>query len=159
MSETRELSTTRYIDAPPERVWDVLANRQEEWWCPRPWRAEIEVQERRPGGRCEMTFYGPDGEVMPQNGIYLAFDEGRRFVTTDAVVCGKDGGDFEPAGPFMIGFWEIEPEGSGTRYTAGARHWTDEAMGQHQEMGFETGWNACTDQLQALCEQTVPAQA
>jgi hypothetical protein len=26
-------------------------------------------------------------------------------------------------------------------------------------MGFETGWNACTDQLQALCEQPVPAQA
>lgn len=154
MSETRELSITRYIDAPPEAVWDVLANRQEEWWCPRPWRAEIEVQERRPGGRCEMTFYGPDGEVMPQNGIYLANDEGRRFVTTDAVT-----GDLQPSGPFMIGFWEIEPEGNGTRYTAGARHWTDEAMTQNQEMGFETGWNACTDQLQALCEQMVPAQA
>ena len=33
---------------------------------------------------------------MPQNGIYLAFDEGRRFVTTDAIQR-----DFEPSGPFM----------------------------------------------------------
>ena len=151
MSETRELSLTRYIDAPPEKVWDVLANRQEEWFCPAPWRAEVVRQYRRAGGRCEMTFYGPDGEVMPQNGIYLAFDEGRRFVSTDAATLGEDG-DFEPAGPMMIGFWEVEPEGSGTRYTARARHWTDEAKAQHEAMGFEAGWGACADQLKALCE-------
>lgn len=94
-----------------------------------------------------MTFYGPDGEVMPQNGIYLAFDEGRRFITTDAIQ-----GDFEPAGPFMIGFWEIEPEGSGTRFTGRARHWTDEALEQHKAMGFEAGWGVMADQLKALCE-------
>jgi uncharacterized protein YndB with AHSA1/START domain len=98
-----------------------------------------------------MTFYGPDGEVMPQNGIYLAFDEGRRFVSTDAATLGEDG-DFEPAGPMMIGFWEIAPEGSGTRYTARARHWTDEAKAQHEAMGFEAGWGACADQLKTLCE-------
>lgn len=143
-----ELSITRYIDAAPEKVWDVLVNRQPEWFCPVPWRAEIDHQDRRAGGRCEMTFYGPDGEVMPQSGVYLAWEEGRRFVTTDAFQ-----GDFEPAGPFMIGIWEIEPEGSGTRYTARARHWTEEARKQHEEMGFEQGWNACADQLQALCEQ------
>ena len=106
MDDNLELRLTRYIAAPPERVWDVLVNRQEEWFCPKPWRAKISHQDRRAGGRCEMTFHGPDGEVMPQNGIYLAFDEGRRFVTTDAVVYGADG-DFEPTGPFMIGFWEI----------------------------------------------------
>ena len=148
MSDTRELSVTRYIDAPPEKVWDVMVNRLEEWYCPAPWRAEIDRQERRAGGRCEMTFYGPDGEAMPQNGVYLAYDEGRRFVSTDAVT-----GDFEPSGPFMIGIWEIEPEGGGTRYTARARHWTDEAMKQHEEMGFEGGWGACADQLKALCEE------
>ena len=138
MTEIRELSLTRYIDAPPETVWDVMVNRQEEWWCPVPWRAKIDLQDRRAGGRCEMTFYGPDGEVMPQNGIYLAFDEGRRFVTTDAAVLDQDG-DFAPDGPMMIGFWEIAPEGSGTRYTARARHWTDEAYEQHKAMGFEAG--------------------
>lgn len=147
MTGPRELSITRYIDAAPDKVWEVMANRMEEWWCPQPWRVEIVEQDRRPGGRCSMTMYGPDGEVMPNEGIFLAWDEGRRFVTTDAVK-----GDLEPAGPFMIGFWEIEPEGSGTRYTARARHWTDEALEQHKAMGFEPGWGACADQLKALCE-------
>lgn len=148
MSENpTELSVTRFIAASPEKVWDVLANRQEEWWCPRPWRTVIDTQDRRPGGRCEMTMRGPDGEVMPQLGIYLAYDEGRRFITTDAM-----DGDFRPSGPFMVGIWEIAPEGDGTRYTATARHWTEEAARQHEEMGFTEGWTVCADQLAELCE-------
>lgn len=146
-----ELTVTRFIHASPERVWDVLAHRQEEWWCPAPWRARFDQHEPRAGGRCDMTMYGPDGEILPQRGIYLAWEEGRRIVSTDAVQ-----GDFEPAEPFMIGLWEIEAEEqdgvSGTRYTARARHWTQEALRTHQEMGFEAGWGAVADQLKALCE-------
>ena len=147
MSDTRELRVTRYIDAPPEIVWDVLVNRQDEWFCPKPWRATVDVQEHRPGGRTELTFHGPEGESFEQTGIFLAFDHGRRFVVTDAV-----NGDLEPQEPFVIGFWEIEPEGSGTRYTAGARHWTDEAVERHREMGFEAGWSICANQLAELSE-------
>ena len=142
-----ELTVTEYIDAPVERVWDIMANRQAEWFCPAPWRAEVTEQDRRPGGRAAMVFRGPDGEEMPQEGIYLAWDEGRRFATTDAVA-----GDLEPAGPFMIGIWEIAPEGGGTRYTARARHWREEDRKQHEEMGFTEGWQACARQLKALCE-------
>ena len=149
MSDTNhELSVTRYIDAPVAEVWEVMANRQEEWWCPRPWRVEIDEQDRRPGGTCRMTMFGPDGETAPQNGIYLAYDEGRRFVTTDAVTEG-----FQPSGPFMIGIWEIAPEAEGTRYTARARHWNAETMKQHEEMGFVEGWGACADQLAEICER------
>jgi uncharacterized protein YndB with AHSA1/START domain len=147
MSDTHELSVTRFIDAPPEKVWDVMANRIEKWWCPKPWRAEFDQLERHAGGASSCTMYGPDGEVHPHPGLVLAWDEGRRFAFTDAIV-----GDLEPAGPFMIGIWNIEPEGEGTRYTARARHWTEEARKQHEEMGFEPGWGACADQLKALCE-------
>jgi len=52
----------------------------------------------------------------------------------------------------MVGFWEIAPEGSGTRYTGRAKHWTAEAMKQHQEMGFKEGWGTVAEQLKALCE-------
>ncbi len=145
--DLRELSVETFIDAPPEKVWEIMTERQEEWWCPKPWYARVDHQDRRAGGRCDMTFYGPDGEQMPQNGIYLAYEEGRRFVTTDAVTA-----DFRPNGPFMIGIWEISPEGEGTRYRASARHWTDEARQSHEEMGFVEGWEACARQLKELAE-------
>src|SRR3546814_4609661 len=63
MTDTNELTITRYIDAAPETVWDVMVNRQEEWWCPKPWRAEFDVNARRPGGRHEVRHAGTDGEV------------------------------------------------------------------------------------------------
>lgn len=142
-----ELSVTRHIAAPPEKVWDVLANRTDEWWCPLPWRARVDWGERRAGAAVHTVMHGPDGAVHEHPGLILAWDEGRRIATTDAIV-----GELEPGPPFMIGIWELVPEGDGTRYTARARHWSEEAMNQHREMGFEQGWNACTDQLQALCE-------
>ena len=142
-----ELSITRHIDAPPAAVWETMTRRIEEWWCPKPWRAEFDKLERRPGGASTCTMYGPDGEVHPHPGTVLAWDEGMRFAVTDAIV-----GDLEPAGPFMIGIWQVEPEDGGTRYTARARHWSEAERKRHEEMGFQEGWGACADQLKALCE-------
>ncbi len=143
-----ELSVSRLIDASPDKVWDVLVNRTNNWWCPKPWRAEMDFGERRPGAMTKATMYGPNGEVNENPGFILAWDEGRRFAFTDAIE-----GDLQPAGPFMIGIFAIAPEGTGTRYTASARHWSSESMEHHKEMGFEQGWGTVADQLKALCEQ------
>ena len=147
MADYHALTIVRTIAASPAKVWDIMTNRIEEWWCPKPWRAEFDDLERKPGGVSNCTMYGPDCEVHPHPGTVLAWDEGKRFAFTDAIVS-----DLEPAGPFMIGIWSIEPDGDGTRYTAVARHWSEEAMQRHTEMGFDAGWEACADQLQALCE-------
>jgi uncharacterized protein YndB with AHSA1/START domain len=58
----------------------------------------------------------------------------------------------------MVGIFEIEPDGGGTRYRATARHWTAEAMENHREMGFEQGWSAVAEQLAGLAEG-MPADA
>ncbi len=144
-----ELSVTRLIQAPPHKVWAVMTQRTNEWWCPRPWRAEVDFGARRAGAMSMATMYGPDGEVNKHPGFILAWEEGRRFAFTDAIV-----GDLEPSGPFMIGIFQIDPEGDGTRYTGRARHWTPESMAHHRELGFEQGWGAVADQLKALCEES-----
>lgn len=142
-----ELAVTRLIDAAPDKVWQIMTERTNEWWCPKPWRAEMDFGTRQPGCSTGATMYGPDGEVNKHPGYLLAWDEGRRFAFTDAIT-----GDLQPSGPFMIGIFEIEPEGSGTRYTARARHWTPESKAHHLEMGFVEGWGTVADQLKALCE-------
>ncbi|MEZ5654751.1 MAG: SRPBCC domain-containing protein [Sphingobium sp.] len=145
-----ELFVETYIDASPEKVWDIMTKRMEEWWCPKPWRTEIVEQDWRAGGRDAMIMRGPnEGEEHPTEGIFLEVTPGVRFVSTDAVNY-----KMEPQQPFMIGTWEIFPEGSGTRYRASARHWTEEARNQHAEMGFEQGWGACAQQLKELVEAT-----
>lgn len=141
-----ELSISRFIAAPPDVVWDAMTNRQDEWWCPRPWRSETKQLDRCAGGRWLAMMFGPDGEEITSDGLILAWDHGRRIVSTDAITP-----DFKPKTPFMIGIWEIAPEGNGTRYTATARHWSAEDCEKHRAMGFEQGWTACADQLAALC--------
>jgi uncharacterized protein YndB with AHSA1/START domain len=147
LSEDLLLGVEIFIDAAPESVWTILTARQEEWWCPKPWRIQIIEQDWRAGGRCAMDILGPDGERMPNDGVFLEVTPGTRFVSTDAFTAG-----WKPAGPFMVGTWEIEPEGTGTRYRAFARHWSKESCEQHKSMGFEAGWMAVAEQLKALCE-------
>ncbi len=81
-------------------------------------------------------------------GLILAWSEGHHFAFADAIAPG-----LIPAEAFMIGIWAIEAAGNQTRYTAVARHWTEEAMQQHLEMGFHNGWSAVAQQLQTLCEE------
>ena len=142
-----ELSVTRLIDAPVERVWQVATERLDEWWCPRPWTTEIIEQDWRAGGRSAMTMHGPDGEAFPQEGVFLEVVPNIRFVFTDAFAAG-----WVPQGPFMVGTIALAPEGDRTRYTATARHWTAEALERHKAMGFEQGWSTVADQLAELAE-------
>lgn len=144
---TLELSVERRIDAPVEHVWRTMIDRFEEWFCPKPWRAEARDLDWRPGGRSLVVMHGPNGEQMPNEGTVLAFEPNRRFVFTDAFTAG-----WQPAGPFMVGVFEVEPDGDATRYRASARHWTREAAERHRSMGFDAGWGAAADQLKALAE-------
>lgn len=142
------LSTSRFIAAPPERVWEAMTGRMEAYFCPRPWRCEVVAQDWRAGGRSATIMHGPDGERHEGDGVFLEVVEGMRFTFTDAFTVG-----WIPAGePFMTGTFEIAPEGDGTRVTGTARHWTEAAMQRHEEMGFSVGWRQVFDQLAELVE-------
>jgi len=141
------LSVTRLIDAPVEKVWQIATERTAEWWCPKPWTVEIIEQDWRAGGRSAMIMRGPDGEEMPQEGVFLEVTPNRRFVFTDAFRVG-----WIPQGHFMVGTMEFTDEGGKTRYTGTARHWDAAAFEQHKAMGFEPGWSKVAEQLAELAE-------
>ena len=48
MSDARELSVTRLIDAPLDGVWDIATRRMAEWWCPAPGRPRSSHRIGRP---------------------------------------------------------------------------------------------------------------
>ncbi len=144
-----KLSVTRHIAAPPAHVWEVITQRLTEWWCPKPWRTEIIALDWVSGGDFHTAMYGPEpGQESSAGGKMLEVILGQRFVFTDAF-----GAGWSPQKPFMVGIIEILPEGGGTRYTASARHWSEEDMKSHATMGFDDGWGVVADQLKALCEK------
>ena len=101
----------------------------------------------RPGGEFFTLMSGPDGERVPNHGVFLEVQPERRLVTTDAFRPGWIPGDQA----FMVADIRFEPTPEGdTHYLARAMHWTAEARRQHEDMGFHQGWNAAADQLEAL---------
>jgi len=142
-----ELSIERYIDAPPEAVYEIMTEQLEEWWCPKPWTTEVIAQDLRPGGRSALVMRGSNGEEHRMEGVILEVVPNRRMVFTDAFTAG-----WIPHAPFMVGFFELTHEGNGTHYRAGSRHWDEAAHQQHEQMGFVEGWTKVAAQLAALAE-------
>lgn len=149
MIEAHELRIERIIDAPLDAVWRAWTDHGGEWFCPRPWTAEVIEQDLRPGGRTAMVMRGPDGEENRLEGVFLEVVPRERIVSTDAFAAG-----WAPRGPFMVRIDTFEDMGDGrTRYAAAARHWTAEARASHEALGFEPGWNAATDQLAEVAKR------
>jgi uncharacterized protein YndB with AHSA1/START domain len=136
------------MDAPASALWKAYTDHLEEWFCPKPWRAEITEMDFRSGGASTITMYGPDGEVMPNKGVYLEVVPERLIVFTDAFTKG-----WEPAGPFFVGSFEFEPQGDKTLFRGRARHWNAEAKAQHETMGFHGGWGVMAEQWEDVAKR------
>ena len=148
----RDLEITRTLDASRAAVWRCWAEPEllKKWYCPRPWYVAHAEFDLRPGGASYIVMNGPNGEENKLPGQYLEAVEGARLVFTDAF-----DGDWRPANgkPFMVGYLELEDAPGGkTRMVWGARHWSEEDLRKHLAMGFEQGWNAAADQLNALAK-------
>lgn len=146
-----DLVLERTIDAPPETVFRAYTDPAllGQWFVPAPWRISDIVIEPRAGGRFNFVMHGPDGERVPNSGVFLEVVPNRRLISTDAFTP-----DWRPAGqPFMVAQIELEPTDDGrTLYRATARHWTQAAMDQHVAMGFHEGWGQVADQLNDLVQ-------
>ena len=118
-----------------------------QWFTPPPWKTSHAETDVRPGGSNLVVMRGPDGQEMPNRGIYLEVVPNERLVFTDAYVRA-----WEPSEkPFMTVILTFEDLGHDrTRYTARARHWTQADRDAHASMGFHEGWGKATDQLAEL---------
>ena len=146
-----ELVLTRVIDAPREKLYRCWTEPAllKQWFVPKPWtiaKAEMDV---RPGGSSLVVMRSPEGQEMPNPGVFLEVVPNERLVLTDAYTSAW----VPSAKPFMTAIVTFEDlGGGGTRYTARARHWTAEDREAHEKMGFHEGWGICADQLAALAK-------
>jgi uncharacterized protein YndB with AHSA1/START domain len=145
----RELVLVRETHVTAEKLYKgwTTASLYPQWFCPKPWTvAEVELDVRA-GGFSRMTMCGPDGERVPNQGVYLEVVPNKKIVFTDAYTA-----DWEPnPNLFFTGIvtFDALPDGK-TRYTARAVHWTREKCEQHAAMGFHEGWGKAFDQLVEL---------
>jgi uncharacterized protein YndB with AHSA1/START domain len=148
MPADRELTLTRLIDAPREKLYRAWTDPTllKQWFAPLPYTTPVAELDVRPGGSAFIVMRGPDGTDLPNHGVYLEVVPNQRLVSTDAYTKA-----WEPSEkPFMTLILTFEDEGGKTRYTARVRHWTVADREAHEKMGFHQGWGICADQLTAL---------
>lgn len=144
-----ELVLVREFDASPAKIFKAWTDPEllKQWFCPLPWKVTDAKLDVRTGGNNYVLMEGPQGEKIPNYGVYLEVVENRKIVLTDAYT-----NAWVPSEkPFMTAVVLLEElPGGRTRYTAKALHWTAEDKDAHEKMGFHEGWGTAADQLAAV---------
>lgn len=144
-AEQLDLSLTRIVDLPRERLWQAWTSPEhvKKWWAPAPLITLECEMDLEPGGAFRTVMQAPDGTRYPVEGCFLEIVPCSRLVFTDALDAG-----FRPARePFFTAVITLEDLGGRTRYTARALHRTPADRRKHEDMGFHQGWGKCLDQL------------
>jgi uncharacterized protein YndB with AHSA1/START domain len=141
----RELVLTRLIDAPREAVYRAWTEPEllKKWFAPKPLTTPVAELDVRAGGSNLIVMKTPDGQEMPNPGVYLEVVPNEKLVFTNAYTKAWEPSDK----PFMTVVLTFEDEGGKTRYTARALHWSVADREAHEQMGFHEGWGLCADQL------------
>jgi len=147
--ESNELVLDRLLDAPRDKIFRCWTDPEliKQWFAPKPYTVPVAKVDLRVGGSNMIVMKSPEGQEIPCPGTYLEIVPNEKIVFTDAFTAG-----WEPQGPFMVAIFTFEPADGGTFYRARARHWSEETLKQHEQMGFETGWAQCAAQLAELAE-------
>lgn len=150
MTARHELVLELILDCKPQNLYRCWTEPEliKQTFAPKPWTTPSAKVDVRPGGGNEIVMRSPEGQDSPNKGQYLEVVPGRKLVFTDAFT-----GDWVPSEnpPFFTAVLTFEDAPGGkTKYTARARHWTAEAMQQHEQMGFIPGWTICAKQMEEV---------
>ena len=151
MSDT-ELTISRRLSVPRAAVWAAWEDprRLEEWFCPRPRRAEVTALDLRTGGAFGTVMRGPEGESHADEGCFLEVVRRERIVFTSVLAAG-----WQPKAsdlPMTV-IVTMADDGDGTLYAARVLHKDAADTRRHAEMGFEPGWGAAIAQLEEVARR------
>jgi uncharacterized protein YndB with AHSA1/START domain len=148
-----ELTISRFIKAPPARVWKAWSTPEHlaKWWIPAPIECHVVKLDLRPGGGFETRMREGGGPFQPHvEACFLEVVPEARLVFTTVLTEG-----WHPVEPWLaltaiIGF---DAEGDGTRYSSRVLHKSTADARKHEDMGFHDGWGTTIAQLATFVEE------
>jgi len=145
-----KLIVTRNFDAPVEKVWSAWTDSKllDDWWAPRPWKAETKSMRLSEGGQWLYSMVGPTGErhwcrvdfktIVPQKKLAVV-----------SVFCDENGNTTAGMPP-MHWLTEFRAKDAGTAITVEIAFDNEADLDKIVAMGFKEGFTMGLGNLDEL---------
>jgi uncharacterized protein YndB with AHSA1/START domain len=149
--EKLAIKVERSFDASLDLVWSAWteADLLDQWWGPKPFRAETKVMDFSEGGKWLYAMVGPEGKPVGWNLKNFSKIVPRKNFTYRSLFCDENG-NLKPGttgSDWANSF--VESKGI-TLVTNDIRVDSLEHLEAHIKMGFKEGYTAGLDQLEEL---------
>lgn len=136
----KKITVTKSFNAPPQTVWEAWTTKEvlDQWWAPKPWRAETKLLEFKEGGSWLYDMVGPENERHHAKVEYTKIEASKFFEGTDAFT--NEEGVVNKSMPQTKWRVEFKKSGTGTTVITTLTAETKEALEKLLEMGFEEGF-------------------
>ena len=148
--DNRQITVEREFAAPVKTVWNAWTNPEilDQWWAPKPWKAETKSMDFRVGGRWIYAMVGPDGERHWAVAEYKSIAPEKRFSLLDAF--SDEEGNIKNDFPRMNWTNTFNPKNGSTVVTCVLKFDKLEDLEKIIEMGFKEGFQAAHENLDEL---------
>lgn len=148
--ENNTIHIRREFNADLELVWKAWTTAEllDQWWGPKPWRAETKTMDFREGGFWHYAMVGPEGEKHWSKASYITIKKEKSFTAKDGFC--DENGIMNPAFPQNL--WEniFTPRENRVLVDMILTFDTLDDLNVTIEMGFEEGMTMGLNQLDEL---------
>src|SRR5438046_6078467 len=146
----KKLIVVREFDAPLDHVWKAWTESEllDQWWAPKPWRAETKTMDFREGGTWLYSMVGPDGSRHWSRADFKKIIPNKSFIGDDAFC--DENGKINPEMPRMHWENEFSETASGTKVTVEITFSSEEQLEKIIEMDFKEGFTMAHGNLDEL---------
>jgi len=148
--ENKRLVVVREFDATLPDVWRAWTEREllDQWWAPKPWKAETKTIDFREGGSWLYCMVGPEGEAHWCRVDFKTISKHKSFTGLDAFCDEK--GNINQDFPTMHWKNVFSTTDSGTTVEVEIKFDTEADLEKILEMGFEEGFTSALGNLDEL---------
>lgn len=134
------ITVTKHFNARPDVVWQAWTKKEilDQWWAPKPWRAETKKMEFQDGGSWQYAMVGPNDERHHGKFQYNKIHSLKSFEGLDTFT--DDRGFVDPDQPQANWKVDFRSAGAGTDVKITITPKTEGALEKMLEMGFEEGF-------------------
>ncbi|MGZ3884213.1 MAG: SRPBCC domain-containing protein [Bacteroidia bacterium] len=136
----KRITVTRNFNAPAEDVWRAWTESDllDQWWAPKPWKAETKTMDFKEGGFWLYAMIGPDGSKHWSKINYHKIDFQKGIQTTDCFC--DENGNKNPDMPAMSWKNEFHATEAGTTVVVEISFTAEADIRKIVNMGFEAGF-------------------